>query len=310
MFELYYITITSIKLDKDDLSNGKLGVLGGSGFYSIENLKNVEEISIETPYGKPSDNLIIGNLEGMEVVFLARHGRNHSFTPSEVPYQANIWALKSLGVKWIISASAVGSLKEEIKPLDMVIPDQFIDRTNNRPMTFFGEGAVAHVALADPFCPELSKILQQVVMPLMPEGRDLHFGGTYLCMEGPAFSTRAESEFYRKLGCSIIGMTNHTEARLCREAEIAYVGLSMSTDYDCWHEEHDDVSVEMIIQNLNTNANLAKKIVTDFAKYISKKRPISLAHSALKDALITPKDKVPKQTKNKIKIFTDKYWSD
>ncbi|RPF75835.1 MAG: S-methyl-5'-thioadenosine phosphorylase [Rickettsiales bacterium TMED254] len=299
-----------IELKKDDLSTGKLGVLGGSGFYSIENLKNVEELFIETPYGKPSDAVIVGDLEGIQVVFLARHGRNHSFTPSEVPYRANIWALKSLGVKWLISASAVGSLKEEIKPLDMVIPDQFIDRTNNRPMTFFGEGAVAHVALADPFCAELSKILEKVVNPLMPKGRNLHVGGTYLCMEGPAFSTRAESEFYRNLGCSIIGMTNHTEARLCREAEIAYVGLSMSTDYDCWHEEHEDVSVEMIIQNLNTNAKLAKMIVTNFAKSISKKRPTSLAHYALKDALITPKDKVPNKTKEKIKIFTEKYWSE
>ncbi len=294
---------------KEDVSNGKLGVLGGSGFYSIENLKNAEEITIETPYGKPSDTFVVGNLEGIDVVFLARHGRSHSFTPSEVPYQANIWALKSLGVKWIISASAVGSLREEIKPLDMVIPDQFIDRTNNRPLTFFGNGAVAHVALADPFCPELTKLLTDVAKPLMPSGRNLHLGGTYLCMEGPAFSTRAESEFYRNLGCSIIGMTNHTEARLCREAEIAYVSLSMSTDYDCWHEDHEDVSVEMIIQNLNTNASLAKKIVTNFAKSISEIRPESIAHSALKDALITPKDKIPQSTKNKISLFTEKYWS-
>ena len=175
-------------------------------------------------------------------------------------------------------------------------------------MTFFGNGVVAHVALADPFCPELTKILKDVVTPLMPKGRDLHVGGTYLCMEGPAFSTRAESEFYRSLGCSIIGMTNHTEARLCREAEIAYVSLSMSTDYDCWHEEHDDVSVEMIVQNLNTNATLAKQIVSHFSKSIAEKRPFSFAHTALKDALITPRDKVPENTKEKIKIFTEKYW--
>ena len=295
-------------MKKEELSHGKLGVLGGSGFYSIENLNNVKEISIDTPYGEPSDKFLVGELEGIEVVFLARHGKNHSFTPSEVPYRANIWALKSLGVKWILSASAVGSLKEEIKPLDMVIPDQFIDRTNNRPMTFFGNGVVAHVAFADPFCPELTKILKDVVSPLMPKERNLHIGGTYLCMEGPAFSTRAESEFYRSLGCSIIGMTNHTEARLCREAEIAYVSLSMSTDYDCWHEDHDDVSVDMIIQNLNINANLAKQIVSFFAKSIAEQRPASIAHDALKDALITPKDKVPQKTKEKIKIFTNKYW--
>ena len=168
-------------MKKEELSHGKLGVLGGSGFYSIENLNNVKEISIDTPYGEPSDKFLVGELEGIEVVFLARHGKNHSFTPSEVPYRANIWALKSLGVKWILSASAVGSLKEEIKPLDMVIPDQFIDRTNNRPMTFFGNGVVAHVALADPFCPELTKILKDVVSPLMPKERNLHIGGTYLC---------------------------------------------------------------------------------------------------------------------------------
>ena len=295
-------------MDKEDLSNAKLGVFGGSGFYSIENLKNIKELSIKTPYGETSDTLRVGDLEGMEVVLLARHGRNHTYTPTEVPYRANVWAMKSMGVKWIISASAVGSLKKEIKPLDMVLPDQFIDRTKNRPITFFGDGAVAHVALADPFCAELTNILFDEATSIMPGDRTLHKGGTYLCMEGPAFSTRAESEFYRTLGCSIIGMTNHTEARLCREAEIAYVGLSMSTDYDCWHEDHDDVSVEMIIQNLNTNAELAKKIISATAKSIAKKRPSSLAHNALKDALITPKDSVPLSTKNRIKIFTDKYW--
>ena len=293
---------------KNNLNKAKLGIFGGSGFYSIENLRNIKEISIDTPYGSPSDTLRVGELEGMEVVFLARHGRHHSFTPTEVPYQANIWAMKSLGVKWIISASAVGSLKEEIKPLDMVIPDQFIDRTKDRPNTFFGNGVVAHVALADPFCNKLREILAEVTKPIMPKDRNLHLGGTYLCMEGPAFSTRAESEFYRTLGCSIIGMTNHSEARLCREAEIAYASLSMSTDYDCWHDEHDDVSVEMIIQNLNTNAELAKRIITSSAKIISERRPESNAHNALKDALITPMDKVPPQTKKKIDLFTKKYW--
>ena len=294
---------------QENLLNSKLGVFGGSGFYAIENLKNVQEFSIETPFGKTSDNLRIGKLGNIEVVFLARHGRHHSYTPTEVPYRANIWAMKSLGVKWIISASAVGSLKEEIKPLDMVLPDQFIDRTKDRPLTFFNNGIVAHVALADPFCPELTKILQKVTEPLMPDGSKLHVGGTYLCMEGPAFSTRAESLFYRNLGCSIIGMTNHTEARLCREAEIAYVSLSMSTDYDCWHENHDDVTVEMIIKNLNSNAELAKQIITSAADVIAEERPKSFAHNALKDAIITPKDKVPKEIREKLEIFTDKYWN-
>ncbi len=296
-------------MDYENIATSKLGVFGGSGFYSIDNLKNIQELSINTPYGKTSDNLIVGELEGIETVFLARHGRYHTFTPSEVPYRANIWAMKSLGVKWIISASAVGSLKEEIKPLDMVLPDQFFDRTNNRPMTFFGEGIVAHVAMADPFCPKLTGILKEVTEPLIPYGSNLHVGGTYLCMEGPAFSTRAESFFYRSLGCSIIGMTNHTESRLCREAEIAYVSLSMSTDYDCWHEDHEDVSVEMIIKNLNANAELAKRIITAAAKVIGEERPKSLAHSALKDALITPKDKVPKKTLKKIELLTQKYWN-
>ena len=295
-------------MDFENLATSKLGVFGGSGFYSIDNLKNVQELSIDTPYGKTSDALLVGELEGIETVFLARHGRHHIFTPSEVPYRANIWAMKSLGVKWIISASAVGSLREEIKPLDMVLPDQFIDRTNNRPMTFFGEGVVAHVTLADPFCPKLTSIIKEVTEPIMPQGSNLHVGGTYLCMEGPAFSTRAESLFYRSLGCSIIGMTNHTESRLCREAEIAYVSLSMSTDYDCWHEDHEDVSVEMIIKNLNKNAELAKMIITSAAKLISKERPKSLAHSALKDALITPQDKVPEKTLKKINLLTQKYW--
>ncbi|KGG00292.1 MULTISPECIES: S-methyl-5'-thioadenosine phosphorylase [Prochlorococcus] len=295
-------------MESNNLNNSKLGVLGGSGFYSIEDLTNVKEINVETPYGETSDSLRLGELNGIEVVFLARHGRNHTFTPSEVPYRANIWAMKSLGVKWIISASAVGSLKEEIRPLDIVLPDQFIDRTHDRPVTFFGDGAVAHVALADPFCSELIEILKKSTEPLLTEDRKLHVGGTYLCMEGPAFSTRAESNFYRSLDCSIIGMTNHSEARLCREAEIAYASLCMSTDYDCWHPDHDDVTVEMILNNLNSNAELAKKIIISAAKYIGKIRPKSIAHDALKYALITPKDKIPQKTLKKINIFTKKYW--
>tara|TARA_Y100001968_G_C19440596_1_gene762303 strand:- start:2836 stop:3729 length:894 start_codon:yes stop_codon:yes gene_type:complete len=289
-------------------NEGKLGILGGSGFYSIENLKNIREIELDTPFGKPSDVFISGEIENIEVIFLARHGKNHTFTPSEVPYRANIWAMRSLGVKWIISASAVGSLKEEIRPLDVVIPDQFIDRTHNRPTSFFGEGLVAHVSMAEPFCRNLSKILNEVAIDLIPKDRKIHFGGTYLCMEGPAFSTKAESNFYRSLGCSVIGMTNHTESRLCREAEIAYASLSMSTDYDCWHKDHENVSVDMIINNLKLNSLLAKEIICSAAKKISNLRPQSIAHNALKDALLTPKDYVPKKTSDNLKIFTEKYW--
>tara|TARA_Y100001968_G_scaffold293482_1_gene299441 strand:- start:945 stop:1835 length:891 start_codon:yes stop_codon:yes gene_type:complete len=291
-----------------DLSQAKLGVFGGSGFYSMQNLKNIKEVSIQTPFGDPSDNFISGAIGDMEVIFLARHGRNHTLTPSEIPYKANIWAMKSLGVKWLISASAVGSLREEIKPLDVVIPDQFIDRTNKRPTSFFGEGLVAHISIADPFCEKLSNIIGEVTKNLIPNDRSVHVGGTYLCMEGPAFSTRAESKFYRSLGCSVIGMTNHTEARLCREAEIAYASLAMSTDYDCWHEDHENVSVEMIVNNLNLNSILAKEIISSSALEISKLRPESIAHNALRDALLTPENAVPKETKNKLQIFTDKYW--
>ena len=294
----------------NDFSEEKIGVIGGSGLYSINQLKEVKALEINTPFGKPSDNLLQGKIDGFEVVFLARHGRNHSYLPSEVPYKANIWAMKSLGVKWLISASAVGSLKREIKPLDVVIPTQFIDRTHNRPISFFGKGSVAHISMADPFCSRLNEIIYEVALPLMPEGRNLHDGGTYLCMEGPAFSTRAESEFYRSLNCSIIGMTNHTEARLAREAEISYSTIAMSTDYDCWHEDHDNVTVEMIISNLKSNAELAAKIICGSIKKIGEIKPKSIAHDALKYALLTPKEVVPFQTRKDLNIFTKKYWGD
>jgi len=290
------------------LKNARIGVLGGSGLYEIKELKNIQEITIKTPYGNPSDSLRLGTLGGMEAVFLARHGRNHTFTPTQVPYQANIWAMRSLGVRWIISPSAVGSLQEQIRPLDILIPDQFIDRTHQRPLTFFGDGAVAHVAMADPFCTTLSRILADTGESLMPEGRQLHRGGTYLAMEGPAFSTKAESNLYRSWGCQVIGMTNHTEARLAREAEIAYASLAMATDYDCWHSDHDNVSVEMIISNLQTNAELANEIVCAAAKEICNQRPSSKAHEALKHGLMTKKENVPAKTREKIDLLTKPYW--
>ncbi len=291
-----------------DLAQARLGVLGGSGLYAMEGLEDIREISVDTPFGAPSDSLRLGRLGGMEVVFLARHGRHHSFTPSEVPYRANLWALRSLGVRWILSASAVGSLQPEVRPLDMLVPDQFIDRTHQRPLSFFGEGAVAHVALADPFCPTLSRLLADVADSLMPEGRSLHRGGTYLCMEGPAFSTRAESNVYRSWGCAVIGMTNHTEARLAREAEIAYATLAMATDYDCWHSDHDSVNVEMVIGNLRSNAELAQQIVRTTAERIAAQRPASSAHSALRDALMTPREQVPQETRRRLDLFTAPYW--
>jgi 5'-methylthioadenosine phosphorylase len=291
------------------LGQARLGVLGGSGLYAMEGLEKLREIELETPYGSPSDSLRLGSIGDLEVVFLARHGRHHSLTPTEVPYRANLWALRSLGVRWILSVSAVGSLQEGLRPLDMLVPDQFIDRTHQRPLTFFGDGLVAHVTAADPFCPVLSRILADVGESLMPEGRTLHRGGTYLCMEGPAFSTRAESELYRSWGCSVIGMTNHTEARLAREAEMAYSTLAMVTDYDCWHQEHDSVTVEMVIDNLRTNADLAQNIIAMTAQRIGALRPPSAAHHALRHALMTPAAAVPEETRRRTALFTDPYWS-
>ena len=290
--------------------NIKIGVIGGSGLYSIDQLQNTKEVKIDTPYGEPSDKILVGKISNTAVAFLARHGRHHNFLPSEVPYKANIWALKSMGIKWIISASAVGSLKREIKPLDVVIPDQFLDRTHDRPITFFGEGCVAHVSLSDPFCINLSKIITKVAKPLMPIDRNLHFGGTYLCMEGPAFSTRAESNFYRTLNCSVIGMTNHTEARLAREAEIAYSTIAMSTDYDCWYEDHDNVTAEMIVSNLKKNTELATKIICGSIEKIGKLLPSSYAHNALENAILTQKEYVPLETRKKINLLTKKYWGE
>ncbi len=296
--------------DPYNLKNARLGVLGGSGLYSIKELKNTKELKVETPFGDPSDSLRLGELGGMEIVFLARHGRHHTLTPTEIPYRANIWAMRSLGVRWILSPSAVGSLQEQIRPLDLVVPDQFIDRTHQRPLTFFSDGAVAHVTMADPFCHNLSRLIMEAGEALMPEGRQLHRGGTYLAMEGPAFSTRAESNLYRSWGCAVIGMTNHTEARLAREAEIAYTSLAMATDYDCWHESEENVSVEMVIDNLRANAELATKIVSSAAEIISKSRPQSFAHNALEFGLMTSKDNVPSDTRKKLNLFTARYWGD
>jgi 5'-methylthioadenosine phosphorylase len=292
-----------------DLRQARLGVLGGSGLYAMDGLEDIQEIELETPYGQPSDSLRLGRLGDLEVVFLARHGRHHSLSPTEVPYRANLWALRSLNVRWILSVSAVGSLQPQFEPLDMLVPDQFIDRTQQRPLSFFGEGAVAHVTLADPFCPVLSRILADVGESVMPEGRRLHRGGTYLCMEGPAFSTRAESELYRSWGCSVIGMTNHTEARLAREAEIAYSTLAMVTDYDCWHQGHDSVTVAMVIDNLRTNAGLAQQIIAMTAERLGALRPPSSAHHALRHALMTTPSAVPEETRRRTALFTDPYWS-
>ncbi|KJH70461.1 S-methyl-5'-thioadenosine phosphorylase [Aliterella atlantica] len=289
------------------MKTAKIGIIGGSGLYKMEALKDVEEIEVSTPFGSPSDNLIMGNLAGNSVVFLARHGRNHTLLPSEVPYRANIYAMKKLGVKYIISASAVGSLKAEAKPLDMVVPDQFIDRTKNRISTFFGEGIVAHIAFADPVCHQLAQVLIDAIASLNLTDVTLHKSGTYVCMEGPAFSTKAESHLYRSWDATVIGMTNLPEAKLAREAEIAYATLALVTDYDCWHPDHDSVTVDMIIANLHRNATNAQKVIQETVKRLSDRPFVSDAHSALKYAILTQLDKAPQATKQKLELLLQKY---
>lgn len=289
------------------MAEAKIGIIGGSGLYKMEALKDVEEVQVDTPFGAPSDALIVGTLEGTQVAFLARHGRNHHLMPSELPFRANIHAMKQLGVEYLISASAVGSLKEEAKPLDMVVPDQFIDRTKNRVSTFFGEGIVAHIAFADPVCHKLAGVVADAVASLELPDVTLHRGGTYVCMEGPAFSTKAESNLYRSWGATIIGMTNLPEAKLAREAEIAYATLALVTDYDCWHPDHDSVTVDMVIANLHRNATNAQKVIQETVRRLAENPFVSEAHSALKYAILTQLDKVPTAAKERLALLLKKY---
>lgn len=281
----------------------KIGVIGGSGLYEIEGMTEVKEVRLKTPFGNPSDAIVIGSLEGTRIAFLPRHGKGHRISPTELPVRANIYALKSLGVEWIISISAVGSLKEEIRPLDLVIPDQLIDRTKSRVHTFFGQGVVAHIAFADPFCPVLSDILYQAAQD---QGARVHKGGTCVVMEGPLFSTKAESNLYRSWGASIIGMTALPEAKLAREAEICYATVACVTDYDCWHETEESVSVEMLIANLLRNVTTAKNIIRIAAGRIPQQRQCICAQ-ALKDAIITAPKKIPAQRKRDLGLLIGKY---
>jgi 5'-methylthioadenosine phosphorylase len=284
----------------------KIGVIGGSGLYQMEALTGVEEINLDTPFGKPSDAFIVGYLGDSRVAFLPRHGRGHLLTPTEIPFRANIYGMRMLGVEWIISASAVGSLKEELKPMDIVFPDQFFDRTRQRPSTFFGEGVVAHVNFADPVCHKLCDILEATAREVT-SGIDIHRGGTYICMEGPAFSTRAESEVYRSWGMSVIGMTNLQEAKLAREAEICYATMALVTDYDCWHTDHDSVTVEMVIQYLNRNTENAKKIIAGAIEQLARlKSECDIKHS-LKNAILTQRDKISPQAKERLAAIIGKY---
>jgi len=283
---------------------GRIGIIGGSGLYNIETLKKVKKISLTTPFGKPSDKFIIGKLEGREVVFLPRHGLGHRISPSGVNYRANIYGMKKLGVERILSVTACGSLKEEIKPLDFVVVDQFVDRTNQaRAMTFFEEGIVAHIVFAHPVCPELSRVLYQ---SCIDTGVAVHSRGTYINMEGPAFSTLAESNLYRQWGMDIIGMTNMAEARLAREAEICYSSLACVTDYDCWHPQQESVTIDMVIQNLARNIENAKKILVRVVKNLPRVRDCS-CKDALKYAIITDKKLIPEKTRKDLKIIIGKY---
>ncbi|MDH6073512.1 S-methyl-5'-thioadenosine phosphorylase [Chrysosporum ovalisporum CS-1034] len=285
----------------------QIGIIGGSGLYKMADLQDVEEVKISTPFGSPSDALILGTLSGTRVAFLARHGRHHTLLPSELPFRANIYAMKQLGVEYLISASAVGSLKAEAKPLDMVIPDQFIDRTKNRISTFFGEGIVAHIAFGEPICQNLAGVLADAIASLNLPDVTLHRGGTYVCMEGPAFSTKAESHLYRSWDATVIGMTNLPEAKLAREAEIAYATLALVTDYDCWHPDHDSVTVEMVVDNLQHNAVNAQKVIQETVRRLRENPPVSHAHSALKYGILTQLDQVPVATKEKLGLLLQKY---
>jgi len=287
------------------MAEAKVAVIGGSGLYQIEGLSDVEEVRVKTPFGDPSDAITLGTLAGVRVAFLPRHGRGHRISPTELPVRANIYALKSLGVEHIISVSAVGSLKEEIPPLDIVIPDQLIDRTRLRANTFFTGGIVAHTPFAEPFCPDLSDLLYESAKAA---GARVHKGGTYVCMEGPMFSTKAESFLYRSWGASVIGMTALPEAKLAREAEICYATLAASTDYDCWHEEAESVTIEMVIQNLNKNVEMAKKIITATLPKISAERKCICA-TAIANAIITQQDLIPDKVKEDLKLIIGKYVS-
>lgn len=282
----------------------KIGIIGGSGLYQIDGLKDVREVKVDTPFGEPSDNYIIGNLEGVEVAFLARHKRGHTIMPTELNYRANIYGMKKLGVERVISISAVGSFKKELRPLDIVLPDQFVDRTNQaRKTTFFGNGIVAHISFAEPVCSDLRKIIYDAGKKLDVK---IHDRGTYLNMEGPAFSTKAESYLYKSWGMDIIGMTNMPEARLSREAELCFATISLITDYDSWHEDEEPVTIDMVISNLCKNVETAKKLIKEIVPCLKSERNCGCKDS-LKYAIITDKKLIPESVKQKLDIIIGKY---
>jgi 5'-methylthioadenosine phosphorylase len=285
----------------------KIGVIGGSGLYHMEGMTDVVEVDVETPFGRPSDIITVGKVEGVAMAFLPRHGRGHRIAPSELPVRANIWALKSLGVEWVISVSAVGSLREQIAPRDLVIPDQLFDRTKSRVNSFFEQGLVVHCAFADPFCPTLSGLLLAAARE--NDTLTVHAGGTYVCMEGPLFSTRAESRVYRQLGMDIIGMTALPEAKLAREAELCYATIACVTDYDCWRESEESVTVEMVIHNLNANVASARRILRAVARSIPSDRITCSCGcaDALSSAILTDRASLSDEVKEKYRLLIDKY---
>src|ERR1044072_1905426 len=285
----------------------KIGIIGGSGLYQMSEFTDTREVTVDTPFGKPSDTFIVGNLSGVQVAFLPRHGRGHKFTPTEVPYRANIYALKMMGVEYILSVSAVGSLQEKNGPTDMVIPDQFFARTRARAQesTFFGEGIVGHIPFAHPVCDELGDILEASCKTI--EDLKVHRGGTYLCMEGPAFSTKAESNVYRGWGMDIIGMTKLQEAKLAREAEIAYATLALVTDYDCWHEDHDSVTIDIVIGYLNKNVRNAQLILKEAVKRVDEKQTPNQFAGATQNAIFTQPDHWNPETAKKLEAIIGKY---
>ncbi len=287
------------------MNKAEIGIIGGSGLYSMPGFTDVHEEQIETPFGAPSDSFVLGTLAGRKVAFLARHGRKHSILPGELNFRANIYGMKMLGVERILSVSAVGSLKEEHKPTDFVVPDQFVDRTRHRVDTFFGNGIVAHVGFGEPICPELRKSIVAACQTAGVVGKD---GGTYLCMEGPQFSTKAESELYRQWGMDVIGMTNLQEAKLAREAEICYSTIAMVTDYDCWHSGHDAVTVDSIIAVLNQNVENVPKVLKAAISALPTERACKCGN-ALKNAIMTAPANIPADTRRKLALILDKYIS-
>jgi len=282
--------------------SASVGVIGGSGFYEL--LENAREVVVDTPFGPPSDSFFLGEIDGVSVAFLPRHARGHRILPGEVNYRANIWGMKALGVHYVLSASAVGSLREELRPLDVVVPDQLFDRTKARPSTFFGDGVVVHMGFADPFCPYTSKLIVEAGREV---GATVHEGGTYVCIEGPQFSTRAESNVYRALGFDIIGMTNLQEAKLAREAELCYATMAMVTDYDVWYEGEEDVTLDQVLGNVRRNVATAQAIVRRVVGALDLSRDCELCNHAVEHAINTPAELIPPATREKLELLIGRY---